>query len=114
MQPASVLAERRAVVLALEPKAPQAMPSQDAPAQANAGAALLRESLDLLGQALRQGLRHLPPALRARVAEQATRLDDAGYPHAGRLLRETYAGQRGTAGPDAPCGLALLLGELMH
>ncbi len=113
MHPASLLAERRAVVLALEPAAPQALRLREMPLETGAGDALLRASADLLGQALRQGLRHLPPALRARLAAQADRLAEAGHAHAGRLLREIPSGRRDGAGLDTVSALALLFGELM-
>jgi len=113
MQPMSLLTEQRAVVLALAPKAPQAMTLSDIPMAADAGAALLHAARDLLGQILRQGLRHAPPALRARSLAQAAQLGEAGYTHAATLLGATFAEQRDATGVAALSALSLLLGALL-
>jgi hypothetical protein len=112
IQPASVLTERRVIVLALEPKAPQAMTVRTMPLAAGASEDLLRESFELLGQLLRQGLRHMPPSLRSRLMAQAERLDTAGYAHAARLLRDALADQRGGTGLATLSALGLLLDAL--
>lgn len=112
--PVSVLTERRAIVLALEPKAPQEMALQEIPIEADPNQALLRESHILLGQLLRQGLRHMPPALRSRLEAQAKQLDDAGYANAARLLRGAFAEQRDAAGLGVLSGLSMLLGALRN
>jgi len=113
MRPMSVLTEQRAVVLALEPKAPQAMPLRELALAEGAGAALLQESFTLLGQVLRQGLRHVPPSLRSRALAQAAQLEEAGYAQAARLLREAFAERRDGTGLAALSVLSLLLGELL-
>jgi hypothetical protein len=114
IRPMSVLTEQRAVVLALEPKAPQAMTLQEMPMAASANQAMLRESLYLLGQLMRQGLRHAPPSLRSRLGAQAAQLDEAGYAHVARLMRGAFAEQRDGAGLASLSGLTLLLGTLMN
>lgn len=113
IRPMTVLTDRRAVVLALEPKAPQAMALREMALAADAGDALLRDAHALLGQVLRQGIRHAPPALRSRVAAQADRLDEAGYAHAAGLLRAAFADPREGGGPGPLSMLVLLLGELL-
>lgn len=113
IRPISVLTERRAVVLALEPQATHPMTLREMPLAASASEALLRESLDLLGQVLRQGLRHVPAALRSRVMAQASRLDEAGYGHAARLLGDALGERRDGTAVAALSGLSLLLGELL-
>lgn len=113
IQPTSVLTAQRAVVLALETKAPQALTLADMPQAPDAHAALLRASFQLLGQVLHQGLRHAPPSLRARLIAQATQLDDAGYAHAAGLLRDAFAERRGENGVAPLSALALLLDALL-
>lgn len=113
IRPVTVLTGQRAVVLALEPKAPQTMQVREMPLADGAGAALLHESLALLGQILRQGLRHVPPALRSRSLAQAAQLEAAGYDHAARLLREVFAERREGTGLAPLSMLGLLLGELL-
>jgi len=113
MQPVSLLTQQRAVVLALAPKAPQAMALSDMPLAADAGATLLHAARHVLGQILRQGLRHAPPALRTRTLALAAQLGAAGYTHAGALLHGAFAEQRGAAGVAALSALSLLLGALL-
>lgn len=113
IQPMSVLTEQRAVVLALETKAPQALTLADMPQAVDANAALLRASFQLLAQVLHQGLRHAPPSLRARLLAQASQLDDAGYAHAAGLLRDAFAERRGENGVAPLSALALLLDALL-
>lgn len=113
IRPMSILTEQRAVILALEPKVPQAMTLREMPLAASVNQALLRESRYLLGQLLRLGLRHAPPSLRARALAQAAQLDEAGYTHAARLLRAAFAEQRDGAGLASLSGLTLLLGALL-
>ena len=114
IRPVSVLTAERAVVLALEPKTPKATPLREMPLAANAGEALLRETFTLLGQVLRQGVRHMAPPLHARLHAQAAQLDEAGYAHAARLLRAALPGQRDGMGLAPLSGLSLLLGALME
>lgn len=113
IQPVSVLTERRAVVLALEPQAPQALALREMPLASGAGDVLLRESQHLLGQLLRQGLRHAPPSLRARLQAQAAQLADAGYDEAARLLRDAMSERREGTGLSALSALSLLLDALL-
>ena len=113
IRPVTVLTESRAVVLALEPQAPQPLTLRELPLAVGAGEALLHEALALLGQILRHGVRHAPPALRSRAQAQAGQLDAAGYAQAARLLREVFAGRREGAGLAPLAGLGLLLGELL-
>ena len=113
MQPVSLLTQQRAVVLALAPKAPQAMALSDMPLAADAGATLLHAARHVLGQILRQGLRHAPPALRTRTLALAAQLGAAGYTQAGALLHGAFAEQRGAAGVAALSALSLLLGALL-
>jgi hypothetical protein len=114
MRPMSVLTEQRAVVLALEPQAPQPAPLQEMPLAASPGEALLRESSWLLGQVLRQGVRHVPPSLHARLLAQAAQLDEAGYAQAARLLRAAFSEQREGTGLAALSALSLLMEALLH
>ena len=118
IQPMSLLTEQRAIVLALEPAAPRHMRLQETPLPASARQTLLRESQYLLGQLLRQGIRHAPASRRSRLGAQAEQLADAGYPQAAALLREAFA--EGHAGPGrqatglAPLSaLSLLLRDLL-
>lgn len=113
IRPVSVMTEQRAIVLALEPQAPQAMALREMLLPASAASALLHESNYLLGQLMRQGLRHVPPALRSRLQAQATQLDAAGFAHAGGLLRGAGSEQRDGAGLAALCGLSMLLAALL-
>lgn len=114
IRPVSVLTEQRAVVLALEPTAPQPTLLRELPLASGASEALLRESFSLLGQVLRQGLRHFPPSLRSRLLAQAVQLDEAGYAHAARLLRAACADRRDGTGLDTLSALSLLLGALLE
>ena len=111
IRPASIVTEGRAVVLALEPKAPQALAMDGAPPAGDA-AALLDETRALLGQVVRYGLRHIPPALRSRTLAQAAQLDDAGYVQAASLLRAAIAERRDGTGLATLSLLSLLLVEL--
>lgn len=112
IRPASIVTGTRAVVLALEPKAPQALVMDGAPPAGGAAAALLDETRALLGQIVRYGLRHVPPALRSRTLAQAAHLDDAGYVQAAGLLRAALAERRDGTGLAALSLLGLLLVEL--
>jgi hypothetical protein len=114
IRPMSILTEQRAVVLALEPKAPQAMTLQEMPLAASASQALLRESRHLLGQLLRQGVRHAPPSLRSRMGAQAALLDAAGYPQIARLMGAAFAEQRDAKGVASLAGLTSLLAALLN
>jgi hypothetical protein len=113
IRPTSVLTEQRAVVLALEPKAPQAMALCEMPVAAAANGVLLRAAFHLLGQLLRQGLRHVPPALHARALDQAVQLDAAGYGHAAGLLRMALTPRQNGTALAALSMLSVLLGALM-
>ena len=114
MRPMSVLTGQRAVVLTLEPKAPHPAPLHEMPLAASPGEALLREACWLLGQVLRQGLRHVPPALQSRLMAQAAQLDEAGYAHAARLLRAAFSEHRGGTGLASLSALSLLLEALLQ
>lgn len=118
IQPMSLLTEQRAIVLALEPAAPRHMRLRETPLPASARQTLLRESQYLLGQLLRQGIRHAPPSQRSRLGAQADQLADAGYPQAAALLRAAFV--EGRAGPvgqatglAALSALSLLLADLL-
>lgn len=113
IRPATVVTEQRAIVLALEPRAPHPMQLREMPLADGAAEALLREALDLLGQVLRQGLRHAPPTLRSRVADQAVRLDEAGFGNAARLLGSVFAGRHDGTGVGVLAGLSVLLEALL-
>jgi hypothetical protein len=94
IQPTGVLTDQRAIILALEPRAPHPMPLREMPVGADPGQALLRMTFTLLEQVLRQGLRHMPPSLHRRALTQAAELDEAGYAEVARLLRTALADQR--------------------
>lgn len=113
MRPMSVMTAQRALVLGVEPKAPQAMTLSEMPVAADASTALLRAAFQLLGQVLRQGLRHSPPSLRSRLQAQARQMDEAGYVHAASLLRAVFSEQRDGTGLAALCALGLLLDALL-
>ena len=113
MRPMSIMTAQRAVVLALEPQAPQQMALRELALEARASQALLRESLGLLCQLMRQGLRHSPPSLHARLLAQAGQLDAAGYGHAARLLRGVCPDGRDGAGLARLTALTMLLGALL-
>jgi len=113
IRPVTVVTERRAVVLALEPQAPQPLTLRELPLADGPSAALLRDTLALLGQILRHGLRHVAPGLRSRAQAQAGQLDEAGYAQAARLLRAVFAERRDGSGLATLAGLGLLLAELL-
>ena len=114
IRPMSVLTEQRAIVLAIEPTSPQAMTLREMPLAASANQALLRESRYLLGQVMRQGLRHVPASLCSRLVAQATQLDEAGYAQLARLLRGVFEQQQAGAGLGSLSGLSMLLGALLN
>lgn len=55
----------------------------------------------------------MPPSLRSRSLAQAAQLEEAGYDHAARLLRDALAERRDGTEPAALSMLDLLLGELL-
>ena len=113
MRPMSLLTQQRAVVLALEPPAPQRLSLREMILPTSANQTLLRETQYLIGQLLRQGIHHTHPAQRTRFIAQAAQLADAGYLQMATLLRQVFAersvstGQRATG--VAPLSMLCLL-----
>ncbi|KVK78081.1 hypothetical protein WT01_25700 [Burkholderia cepacia] len=95
MRPLAVLTAQRAVVLQTEATAPQPLPLAGGRASLPALVALAEDTLALLAEWLRQGMRHQGGGAIERALAQATRLERAGLAHAGRLLRALADGLRG-------------------
>ncbi|WP_333998987.1 hypothetical protein [Burkholderia cepacia] len=95
MRPLAVLTAQRAVVLQTEATAPQPLPLAGGRESLPALVALAQDTLALLAEWLRQGMRHQGGGAIERALTQATRLERAGLAHAGRLLRTLADGLRG-------------------
>ncbi|KVH37765.1 hypothetical protein [Burkholderia cepacia] len=95
MRPLAVLTAQRAVVLQTEATAPQPLPLAGGRASLPTLVALAEDTLALLAEWLRQGMRHQGGGAIERALAQATRLERAGLAHAGRLLRALADGLRG-------------------
>ncbi|NHB05773.1 hypothetical protein GWK53_04535 [Burkholderia cepacia] len=95
MRPLAVLTAQRAVVLQTETTAPQPLPLAGGRESLPALVALAEDTLALLAEWLRQGMRHQGGGAVERALAQATRLERAGLAHAGRLLRTLADGLRG-------------------
>lgn len=116
IRPMSVMTQQRAIVLAFEAGAPQKMALQEISLPGNARQSLLRETQNLLGQHLRQGLRHAAQPQRKRWYAQAKQVGDAGYPEAAALMNTIFTDDlscRNTRNVEALAALSLLLGELL-
>ncbi|AYZ64539.1 hypothetical protein EGY31_14330 [Burkholderia multivorans] len=87
MRPLAVLTAQRAVVLQTEATAPQPLPLSGAREPLPALVALAEDTLALLAEWLRQGMRHQGGGAVERALSQAARLERAGLAQAGRLLR---------------------------
>ncbi|VWC56469.1 hypothetical protein BCO18175_00381 [Burkholderia contaminans] len=94
MRPLAVLTAQRAVVLQTEAAAPQPLPLAGGREPLPALVALAEDTLALLAEWLRQGMRHQGGGALERARAQAARLDRAGLAHAGRLLRALADGLR--------------------
>ncbi|MDA7416244.1 SWIM zinc finger family protein [Xenophilus arseniciresistens] len=86
MAPLALLTTQRAVVLQVEPPLPQALALQAGPAPRSARSGLVQDTQALLGQWLRQGLRHQGGGMAARAQAQATVLREAGLGRCAALL----------------------------
>ncbi|UQO38826.1 hypothetical protein [Burkholderia cepacia] len=95
MRPLAVLTAQRAVVLQTETTAPQPLPLAGGRESLPALVALAEDTLALLAEWLRQGMRHQGGGAVERALAQATRLERAGLAHAGRLLCTLADGLRG-------------------
>ncbi|RRA23736.1 hypothetical protein DF038_09950 [Burkholderia cepacia] len=95
MRPLAVLTAQRAVVLQTETTAPQPLPLAGGRESLPALVALAEDTLALLAEWLRQGMRHQGGGAVERALAQAARLERAGLAHAGRLLRTLADGLRG-------------------
>lgn len=113
IRPMSLLTEQRAIVLALEPAAPQKMVLRELLQPSNTNQILLRESQNLLGQLLRMGIRNTPPTQRSRLITQAEQLNDAGYPQIARLLSAVFAPNNAANELASLSMLCLLLQSLL-
>ncbi|WP_175970484.1 SWIM zinc finger family protein [Burkholderia sp. BCC0322] len=87
MRPLAVLTAQRAVVLQTEAAAPQPLPLAGGREPLPALVALAEDTLALLAEWLRQGMRHQGGGAVERALAQAARLERAGLANAGRLLR---------------------------
>ncbi|MCA8273826.1 SWIM zinc finger family protein [Burkholderia sp. AU30280] len=87
MRPLAVLTAQRAVVLQTEAAAPQPLPLAGGREPLPARVALAEDTLALLAEWLRQGMRHQGGGAVERARAQAARLERAGLANAGRLLR---------------------------
>ncbi|RZL60767.1 MAG: hypothetical protein EOP81_19680 [Variovorax sp.] len=87
MEPLALLTVQRAVVLQIEAPAPQPLALRQATDDLPALALLASDTLGLLAQWLRQGLRHQSASHAARVQAQADRLAQAGLTRCAALLR---------------------------
>ncbi|KER68431.1 hypothetical protein HR51_28590 [Burkholderia cepacia] len=108
MRPLAVLTAQRAVVLQTEATAPQPLPLAGGRAPLPELVALAEDTLALLAEWLRQGMRHQGGGAVERARAQATRLERAGLAHAGRLLRLLADGLRAAQ----PASLLAQLGSL--
>lgn len=108
MRPLAVLTAQRAVVLQTEATAPQPLPLAGGRAPLPELVALAEDTLALLAEWLRQGMRHQGGGAVERARAQATRLERAGLAHAGRLLRWLADGLRAAQ----PASLLVQLGSL--
>jgi hypothetical protein len=109
MQPLALLTAQRAVVPQVEAAAPQSLALQADHAEWPPLAALARDTLDLLAQWLRQGLRHQGGSVFARADAQAARLQQAGLNRAAELLRSMAEGMRANQPVALLARLALLV-----
>ncbi|KWN56845.1 hypothetical protein [Burkholderia ubonensis] len=114
MRPLAVLTAQRAVVLQTEAMAPQPLPLYGAREPLPALVALAEDTLALLAEWLRQGMRHQGGGAVERALSQAARLERAGLAQAGRLLRALadglHAAQSASMQPQLGSLTLLLLG----
>ncbi|WP_431227124.1 SWIM zinc finger family protein [Burkholderia contaminans] len=94
MRPLAVLTAQRAVVLQTEAAAPQPLPLAGGRESLPELVALAEDTLALLAEWLRQGMRHQGGGAVERALAQAARLERAGLAHAGQLLRALADGLR--------------------
>ena len=113
MEPLALLTAQRAVVLQIEAPAPQPLALRQATDELPALAALAGDTLGLLAQWLRQGLRHQPASHAARVQAQADRLAQSGLTRCAALLRALPEDVRAARQP-ALVGRLATLGLLLQ
>lgn len=113
MEPLALLTAQRAVVLQIEAPAPQPLPLRQGQDEPPALAALAGETLGLLGQWLRQGLRHQSASHAARVQAQADRLAQSGLARCAGMLRTLPEDMRAPRQP-ALVGRLATLGLLLE
>src|SRR5690606_14889312 len=98
----------RAVVLQVEVPPPHPLPLHGAHDEAPPLARLAADTLELLAQWLRQGLRHQGGGLAARADAQAERLRRSGLGRCADLLQGAIAGLRASQRPALVAQLATL------
>ncbi|WP_038209381.1 SWIM zinc finger family protein [Xenophilus azovorans] len=108
MQPLALLTAQRAVVLQVEVPPPHPLPLHGAHDEAPPLARLAADTLELLAQWLRQGLRHQGGGLAARADAQAERLRRSGLGRCADLLQGAIAGLRASQRPALVAQLATL------
>ena len=113
MQPLALLTAQRAVVLQVEAPAPQAQPLDQALDEPPPLSRLANDTLELLGQWLRQGLRHQGGGLGSRANAQVERLRQAGLARSAALLQAAHEGLR-SAQREALVGQLATLSLLME
>lgn len=113
MQPLSLLTAQRAVVLQVEAVAPQPLGLDSEVDDVPALHALASETLELLAQWLRQGLRHQGGGALTRAEAQVLRLKQAGLARAAALLGAVLENLRSARRPALVAQLAML-GLLMQ
>jgi hypothetical protein len=113
MQPLSLLTAQRAVVLQVEAVAPQPLRLDSEVDDVPPLHALASETLELLAQWLRQGLRHRGGGALTRAEAQVLRLKQAGLVRAAALLGAVLENLRSARRPALVAQLAML-GLLMQ
>jgi hypothetical protein len=113
MQPLSLLTAQRAVVLQVEAVAPQPLGLDSEVDDVPPLHALASETLELLAQWLRQGLRHQGGGALTRAEAQVLRLKQAGLARAAALLGAVLENLRSARRPALVAQLAML-GLLMQ
>ncbi|MBF5008936.1 SWIM zinc finger family protein [Burkholderia pseudomultivorans] len=108
MRPLAVLTAQRAVVLQTEAAAPQPLPLHGGRESLPALVALAEDTLALLAEWLRQGMRHQGGGAIERALAQAARLERAGLAQAGRLLRALTDGLHAAQPASMPAQLGAL------
>ncbi|MDM0004428.1 SWIM zinc finger family protein [Variovorax sp. J22G73] len=113
MQPLSLLTAQRAVVLQVEAVAPQPLGLESDVDEVPALNALAGDTLELLAQWLRQGLRHQGGGALSRAEAQVLRLKQAGLARGAALLGAVLENLRSAQRPALVAQLAML-GLLMQ